>query len=525
VVPAFAASGNITVTTVNGVATMPFTVTSPTVATPGPTLTSFDPPSGQRGTQVLLNGANFTTTTTVSFTSLSGGLAIAPASVLSTTQIRVTVPATAISGPVLVANSAGNSSLNFAVTFPPAVVTPPGPGPSPGPGVPLPPGLSAFHAVDPFRAFDTRLGELGSISVAKTKIGGGNVLDVALTGIAGHIPDIGVAAVSLNVTVDNAEGSGFVTVFPCGDRPLVSSVNFVAGRISANAVIAPLSTTGHVCFFSNVPTDILVDVNGWYSGGVGFNAVAPARVLDTRAGQNGVLNVAKTKVGGGNILDVRLDNIYGPISQAVAAVSLNVTVDGPVGSGFVTVFPCGDRPLASSVNYVAGQTVANAVIATLSSTGHACFFASSATDLVVDVNGWFAAGSGYNSVAPARVLDTRAGETGMLNVGKTKVGGGNVIDVQLDSIYGSDSNTVGKVAAVSLNVTVDNTEGSGFVTVFPCGARPLVSSVNFIAGQTVANAVIAPVSTTGHVCFFASSATDLIVDVNGWFAAASTGPA
>jgi hypothetical protein len=76
-----------------------------------------------------------------------------------------------------------------------------------------------------------------------------------------------------------------------------------------------------------------------------------------------------------------------------------------------------------------------------------------------------------------------------------------------------------------LNVTVDNTEGSGFVTVFPCGARPLVSSVNFIAGQTVANAVIAPVSNTGHVCFFASSATDLIVDVNGWFAAASTGPA
>jgi hypothetical protein len=166
--------------------------------------------------------------------------------------------------------------------------------------------------------------------------------------------------------------------------------------------------------------------------------------------------------------------------------------------------------------------VANAVIATLSSTGHACFFASSATDLVVDVNGWFAAGSGYNSVAPARVLDTRAGETGMLNVGKAKLGGGNIVDVQLDNIYGAD--TAGKVAAVSLNVTVDNTQGSGFVTVFPCGTTPLVSSVNFIAGQVVANAVIAPVSSTGHVCFFASSPTDLIVDVNGWFAAASTGP-
>jgi hypothetical protein len=105
----------------------------------------------------------------------------------------------------------------------------------------------------------------------------------------------------------------------------------------------------------------------------------------------------------------------------------------------------------------------------------------------------------------------------MLNVAKTKVGGGNVVDVQLDNIYGSSS--AGTVAAVSLNVTVTNAEGSGFVTVFPCGTMPLVSSVNLeSAGQTVANAVTASLTSTGHVCFFSSKLTDLIVDVNGWFA-------
>jgi hypothetical protein len=45
-----------------------------------------------------------------------------------------------------------------------------------------------------------------------------------------------------------------------------------------------------------------------------------------------------------------------------------------------------------------------------------------------------------------------------------------------------------------------------------------VSSLNFAAGQTVANAVIAPVSSTGSVCFYSLVATDLIVDINGWFA-------
>ena len=43
---------------------------------------------------------------------------------------------------------------------------------------------------------------------------------------------------------------------------------------------------------------------------------------------------------------------------------------------------------------------------------------------------------------------------------------------------------------MSLNVTVTNTAGSGFATVYPCGSRPNVSSLNYPAGGTVANAVI-----------------------------------
>jgi hypothetical protein len=48
--------------------------------------------------------------------------------------------------------------------------------------------------------------------------------------------------------------------------------------------------------------------------------------------------------------------------RSLGAVSLNVTVTDPVGPGFVTVYPCGERPLASNVNFTSGQTVPNAVI-------------------------------------------------------------------------------------------------------------------------------------------------------------------
>ena len=98
----------------------------------------------------------------------------------------------------------------------------------------------------------------------KAKVGGGYVLDVVMTGLAGLTPTTGVAAVSLNVTAAGAEGPGFVTVYPCG-HPGVSSVNFAAGETVANAVTARVTATGHVCFFSNVRTDVIVDVNGWFS--------------------------------------------------------------------------------------------------------------------------------------------------------------------------------------------------------------------------------------------------------------------
>jgi len=71
---------------------------------------------------------------------------------------------------------------------------------------------------------------------------------------------------------------------------------------------------------------------------------------------------------------------------------------------------------------------------------------------------------------------------------------------------------------VVLNVTVTDAQAAGFVTVYPCGSdRPLASSLNYVAGSTVANAVVVKVGGGGQVCLFTQSATNLLADVTGYF--------
>ena len=100
-------------------------------------------------------------------------------------------------------------------------------------------------------------------AVTKAKIGGSYVLEVKVTDLAGLVPASGVTAVSLNVTATNPEAAGFVTVFACGTMEEVASLNYAAGQTVGNAVLASVSAAGTICLYSNAPTDVVVDINGW----------------------------------------------------------------------------------------------------------------------------------------------------------------------------------------------------------------------------------------------------------------------
>jgi len=378
----------------------------------------------------------------------------------------------------------------------------------------------------PTRLFDTR-GPAESPNVLRTvpvaKVGGDNVLQVKATDLLQLVPQANVGAVSLNVAVTNPEAAGFVTVYPCGTRELVASVNYVRGETVSNAVVAPVSIDGNICFYSLVPTDIVVDINGWFDSG--FSPIKPSRVFDTRGASespDALRTVAVGKVSGDPPLEVKLTDLGTSGSLVpganVGAVSINVAVTNPAQDGFVSVYPCGDRSLIANVNYLAGQTVSNAVVVPVSATGTLCFYSLRAADIVVDINGWLASSSAFRGVTPSRVFDTRAGQSpnALVNVPKVKVGPPKVLEVKVTGLTGlvPDSG----VGMVALNVAVTNPEAPGYVTVFPCGDRQLTASANYVTGETVSNLVLAPVSSTGTVCFYSYERTDLVVDINGWFA-------
>ena len=83
----------------------------------------------------------------------------------------------------------------------------------------------------------------------------------------GGVPTSGVSAVTLNVTVVNGQApsvGGYVTVYPGGTRPTLASLNFVNGQTVPNAVVAPLSNNGKVCFYVYGKADLIADVSGYF---------------------------------------------------------------------------------------------------------------------------------------------------------------------------------------------------------------------------------------------------------------------
>ncbi len=120
--------------------------------------------------------------------------------------------------------------------------------------------------------------------------------------------------------------------------------------------------------------------------------VVPARLLETRSGPSNVTVdhqfEGDGRVAAGGVVELTVAD-RGGVPADASAVLLNVTAVGPDAAGFVTVWPCGVvRPLASNVNYVAGQVVPNAVLAKVGVGGKVCVFSRAGTDLVVDVNGY-----------------------------------------------------------------------------------------------------------------------------------------
>jgi hypothetical protein len=119
---------------------------------------------------------------------------------------------------------------------------------------------------------------------------------------------------------------------------------------------------------------------------------------------------------------------------------------------------------------------------------------------------------------PIRILDTRPGHSGVpINPGAPIAGGTSFgLQVTGESVGGVQV-PAGAVAVIG-NVTVVNTTGAGFLTLYPAGTSvPNTSSINFTAAnQVVANGVIIRLGPTGGMDIFASTTTDVLFDATGF---------
>lgn len=380
----------------------------------------------------------------------------------------------------------------------------------------------AIRTLEPARVLDTRAAgrTVDGLAQGAGPVQPGSVLTVKVRERASVPAD--ASGVVVNLAVIKPASGGFATLFPCTAKPpLAASLNYTAGVNIANAVVAKLSAAGTLCIFTSAPADYALDVVGFVPAASDVATIEPGRLLDTRLNGETIDGIAQ---GEGRLVpDVRREvAVTGRAGVPATAVGVivNLAVVKPAVRGFATLFPCGDdAPLASSLNFSAGEAISNATIVKLSPSGSLCIRSSATADYVLDVVGFVQAGSDVVTIEPGRILDSRANGTTADGVSSAtgQIPAGGFEKVPVVGRVSVPTNAVG----VAVNLAVVSPATAGYATLYPCSAEPpLASSLNFSTGSVIANSTIVKLSGEGAVCVFSSARADYVLDVVGYVTAA-----
>ena len=358
-----------------------------------------------------------------------------------------------------------------------------------------------FNPITPCRLLDTRQSQ---------PLMGGQTLPVQVQGACG-IPSSAMAY-SFNVTVVPHGSLNYLTVWPAGQtRPVVSTLNSYDGRTKAVAAIIPAGTpSGEIDAYATNTTDLILDIDGYFvsstNSTLGFYSLPPCRLYDTRGGN--YIHAMQT-------VTFALLNLCGIPSNA-EAYSLNFTALPRTHSlNYLTAWPAGQpQPGTSTLNAPTGAVTANAALVQGGASGEISVFSYNDTDLLIDVNGYFAAPGQSNQLAlytlpPCRVLDTRPNYfTG-------------AITVHAES---SPCSVPSTAQAYVVNATVVPQTRLGYLTLWPDGQQPVVSTLNAYDGAVTSNLAIVPADTAnGTFQAYASSNTNLLIDIFSYMGAAPLG--
>jgi hypothetical protein len=353
-----------------------------------------------------------------------------------------------------------------------------------------------------------------SVSVPAAKF----VVSAPTSAAAGTSFSLTVTAqdLSSNITTGYRGTVHFTSTDPAATLP--ANYTFTAGDNGVHVFSVILNTAGT---WSVTATDVgNAAVTGSQTGIVvttpgTYHALTPARLLDTRTG-NGISGPLSANSPATFMLWGR-----GGVPYNATAVTGNLTVTDSTSGWAVFLGPSATAsPTSSTINFTAGQVVANGVTVALSSSGtlSATYIstAGQTTNLVFDVTGYFTSdttGAYYFPIAPARLLDTRYG-VGL----SAKLTANSPATFQVTGTGYVPSNAT----AVTGNLTVTGSTSGWAIFLGPnATATPSSSTINFKTGGVVANGVTVALSSLGQLSATYISTTgqttDLVFDVTGYF--------
>jgi uncharacterized repeat protein (TIGR01451 family) len=322
---------------------------------PAPVITGFTPATGLVGAEVTISGAHFTGAMGVSF----GGVPASSYTVDSDTQITVTVPLAALTGPIRVVTPAGTG----AISAPFAVITD---------------ADLSVTATGPYSA--VRGGQL-TYTFAVTNQGPAEAAEVQ---IEATLPS-GLSFVS--------NTGDCTTSFPCALGALASGQNrTVVTTLAVPVDFPPAAFQIQATASSTSPDPDSSDDTAAVTTRFGsFFTVTPCRVADTRdpTSPNGPPALAA-----GSDRTLVLAGICG-IPAGATALAVNVTVTGPAAPGHLRLYPADIAivPLASTINFTPGLTRANNAVVTASADGAVRVTvlnrSAGEVQLILDVTGYF----------------------------------------------------------------------------------------------------------------------------------------
>jgi len=305
------------------------------------------------------------------------------------------------------------------------------------------------------------------------------------------------AAVVLTATVTAPTANGYISIAPAGSTASPSVQNFSTGQQISGTTTVGLTNGKAKVRLSAGSGKVALDVAGWYgtsASGSTYTPLPPTNVIKSTA------TTAPQRV--------QIAGTAGVPANATAVV-LQSDVTKPAASGTLRITPSGDSAGVVTLTYRAGVTIANTTTVALSDGAVQMLVSAGSAAVLADVVGYYApvsTGSVFVPADPVRAATVPATTT-----------------ARTITVAGTAGVPRNATAAV-INAKVGGGTNNGFLRVTGAGLGSSVPTQIYAPGQTIGNALIAPLAAAGQVQAKVSAGTATVyVDVVGYFVDGSTG--